>query len=161
MRQLEQYDVAWWHTDVSSAMKYSGSYHFKYVGAEHYDGGNPHACDTPGELAAARNVDNPSAEKYNEGGILYLIDIPRTFWSMVVNYHCAGSPLPFGCHRGAGTNCPSVMLSVQDWSRWKLCYDKMFSDSLRDPSAVRCMFVDTPIGCRVANCRFRHDGDAH
>lgn len=161
MRQLEKYEVAWWHTDVASGMKYSGSHHFKYVGADHRDGGNPHACDLPGEVAAARNVANPSSEKYSEGGIHYLLGIPRTFWSMVVNYHCADSPLPFGCHRGAVTNCPSAMLSVQDWRRWKLCYDKIFTDALRDPNAVRCMFVDTPIGCRARNCHFRHDGDDH
>lgn len=141
LTQLEKYEVAW--TDPETDR--TSSYHFKFIGQ-----GKHHACDLPRELESLL-----SDERFAQGGLLYLLP-ERAFWSMVFNWYHLGTTIPFPGPCGNGKCTRGNPGFVQKWKQLQAKYDGMFASALADPFSVRCMFVDTPIGCQVPDCPFAH-----
>ena len=143
LQQLDKYEVAWRNAADNTAK----SSHFKFIGV-----GEHHACDLSRELDGLW-----SDERYSQGGLLYMLPGERAFWSMVVNWHNHGSTLPFPgpCARTCGREDPDLVAS---WQRWQRHFDAIFAAATANPFAVRCMFVDTEIGClaRPGTCPFAH-----
>jgi hypothetical protein len=144
LQQLERYQVSWRTRNGESK-----SYDFKFIGVGQY-----HACDVAREVDALMDGDD---ERYREGGVHYMLP-ERSFWGMLFNWHNHGSTMPFPsrCGKKCGRDPPSF---GKAWQELRDRFDALFAAAASDPYSVRCMFVDTPIGCLAresGQCKFAH-----
>lgn len=140
LQQLDLYEVVW--HDKETNLK--DSCHFKFIGVGEY-----HACDLMMEVAGCLQD-----ERFEEGGIHYLIGAERAFWSLIMNWHNYGTSLPFP--GPCGNKCAKSPQMKADWLKLQKKYDAIFQTALDNRYATRCMFVDTPFGCLDLDCPFAH-----
>jgi hypothetical protein len=130
---LDRYEVVW-RDEI-----HTGDEHFTFRGSDEH-----HACTAPLEMLALLED-----ARFREGGLHYFAGDPL-FWTLIANWHVHGSALPFPGPCGDTCSIPSK----DKWREVQALCDGWFRGASIDLFNVRCMFVDTPIGCHDSVCPF-------
>lgn len=109
-------------------------------------------CPTFAEIVEALGED----KRYTQGKILYALGDHPNGYGLLLNWCRFGTVLPKypytkedGCMQEDGEFVEEIEVQRKRW-------DDQISRAAKDLKDVPCMFLETPLGCHIKNCKLRH-----